>query len=109
MKRPQGVLRDLIRSHARRKGSHRNPSQSTTLTVARDDEDQSSLFGDCESRSGSHSASSSELSFVQFPMNNSLDPFHALPISEHGHAQFLVKHCEFLSLHYMTNVFVSFF
>jgi hypothetical protein len=96
VKRPQGVLRDIIRSHARRKGPDgRKQSPCTTPTVARDGEDQCSLFDDSDSRSRRRSASSSEFSLTQVPTNNSLDPFHALPISEHGHAQFLVKHCEF--------------
>jgi hypothetical protein len=97
VKRPQGVLRDIIRSHARRKGPDgRKQSPYTTPTVTKDCEDQCSLFDDSDSRSRSRSASSSEFSLTQVPTNNSLDPFHALPISEHGHAQFLVKHCEYL-------------
>ena len=100
VKRPQGVLRDIIRSHARRKGPDgRKQSQCTTPAAGRDGEDQYSPFDDSDSRSRSRSASSSEFSLTQVPTNNSLDPFHALPISEHGHAQFLVKHCEFLTLH----------
>jgi hypothetical protein len=99
-KRPQGVLRDIIRSHARRKGPDgRKQSPCTTPTVARDSEDQCSISDDSDSRSRSRSASSSEFPFTQVPTNNSQDPFHALPISEHGHAQFLVKHCEFISHH----------
>jgi hypothetical protein len=98
--RPNGTLRDLIRSNARRKPRRRPRKSSGLANLQPRSKENSSKTVDPLELSGSNSSDQSlsgdtNIRFYRGPECNAIDPFYTLPISEAGQSQFLIHHCEF--------------
>jgi len=103
--RPDGTLRNLIRSHARRKPRRRPRSLSQAklqaLNKLNKGSDSRAVDGarrDGRRPSRERHSEDRHISLYRGPECDAMDPFYTLPITETNQTQFLIYYCESLPI-----------